>query len=223
MAAKLPRRTMSMAKRAVKLAEGAADLDLVEGAIGNDGNAKIGAFQFAGAWLAAIVGTVIIIGAVAFACQQTQVSPDWSPPGAQSRETPFYQTGDPTDGRMGNANPFPDARTEDPIVLEVTCPDGTIHIATGPEAVDSVCIQGKLAGVPTPTPTRTRTATPTATTPPGSSIGADTVPSGLACEEDELIGYVNDGTPPFALGCVHVDTFCPLGMHVGSMDVCQPD
>lgn len=39
-----------------------------------------------------------------------------------------------------------------------------------------------------------------------AQIGANTVPAGLECEEDEVIGFVQEGTPPYSLGCVHVDS-----------------
>ena len=167
MAAKLPRRTMSMAKRAVKLAEDASEIDAIEAIAGAPTGEKIGAFQFVGAWIAGVGGLVLIIAALGFACNVTTAKPDWSPPGAQSREAvgeAFYREGDPTDGRMGSGrdSPFPNAQQEDPIILEVVCPPGTVHISTGATAADSVCVKGELAGMPA-SPTATATASPTAT------------------------------------------------------------
>lgn len=36
-------------------------------------------------------------------------------------------------------------------------------------------------------------------------IGSSPVPSDLECEEDEVIGYVQEGPTPYDLGCVHVE------------------
>jgi hypothetical protein len=38
-----------------------------------------------------------------------------------------------------------------------------------------------------------------------STIGGTPVPAGLHCEEDEVIAFVQEGTPPYSLGCVHPD------------------
>jgi hypothetical protein len=35
------------------------------------------------------------------------------------------------------------------------------------------------------------------------TIGDGTVPNGLSCEEDEVIGYVPVGTPPYPIRCYH--------------------
>ena len=160
MAAKLPRRTMSMAKRAVKLAEEAADVDAVEAVIGAP-QEKLPIFAGIIAWIAAIIGIVVLMFAATLVCNIAETGEsDFSPPGAQSREREadaFYQEGDPSDGRMGSGNrsPFPDAEQEDPIILEVVCPAGTVHISTGATPKDSLCVVGELAGTSTPTPTPT--------------------------------------------------------------------
>lgn len=39
--------------------------------------------------------------------------------------------------------------------------------------------------------------------PYSAGIGNNTVPDGLHCQEDEVIGYVVTDTPPYQLGCVH--------------------
>lgn len=38
-----------------------------------------------------------------------------------------------------------------------------------------------------------------------ATIGGNAVPDTLHCEEDEVIGFVQSGTPPYALGCIHID------------------
>jgi hypothetical protein len=40
------------------------------------------------------------------------------------------------------------------------------------------------------------------------TIGGERVPSGLRCQEDEVIGFLEDGS---GLGCVHVDTLWRYG------------
>jgi hypothetical protein len=37
-------------------------------------------------------------------------------------------------------------------------------------------------------------------------IGDHDVPSSLRCEEDEVIGFAQTGTPPYELGCIHPDS-----------------
>lgn len=39
----------------------------------------------------------------------------------------------------------------------------------------------------------------------GPSIGANQVPWDLSCQEDEVIAFVQEGEPPYHLGCVHPD------------------
>lgn len=41
---------------------------------------------------------------------------------------------------------------------------------------------------------------------PPATIGSDIV-VGLDCAEDELIGYVQQGQPPYSLGCIHAEEF----------------
>ncbi len=254
MAAKLPRRTMSMAKRAVKLAEDASDVDAVEAVLGAPHAGKAPAFEGMVAWAAAILGIVVLMLAGTLVCSVANTGEsDFSPEGALPHVTggdAFYREGDPADGRMGTGrdSPFPEAQQEDPIILEVVCPPGTVHVATGPDAADSLCVVGQLAGQPTaaptfaptlPEPTPT-TFAPTAAAPTGiapralpdtgqgidqSTIGATLVPFGLHCAEDELIAFDPSGQPTIEglpIGCVHVDTFCPVGQHVGGSDRCEP-
>jgi hypothetical protein len=38
-----------------------------------------------------------------------------------------------------------------------------------------------------------------------STIGGTPVPHDLHCEEDEVIAFVQEGEPPYDLGCVHPD------------------
>jgi len=252
MAAKLPRRTMSMAKRAVKAAEDAADLDVVEGAIGAP-HERPPVFEGMLGWVGAIFGIVMLMLAGTLVCNVANSGdPDFSPPGAQSEQertgSDFYREGDPNDGRMGAGrdSPFPEAEQEDPIILEVVCPPDTVHVSTGSTPADSLCVVGELAGAaPTPTlqvaPTFAPTSAPTVAPLPTdtmpqalpdaghgdqSTIGATLVPFGLHCAEDEIIGFDPNGQRTdggLPLGCIHVDTFCPEGQHVGASDTCEPD
>lgn len=270
--AKLPRRTMSMARRATKLAEDAAGVDAVEAIIGAPHAGKPPIFEGVIAWIAAIAGIVILMFAATLVCKVAETGhPDFSPAGALSREAPeseaFYREGNPNDGRMGSGrSPFPDARQEDPVILEVVCPPDTVHISTGSTPADSLCVVGQLAGTaPTPatvapTPARGVTCSysetfthdvcsdgtfpcdmaavpargctvqlPRALPDAGqgidqSTIGATLVPFGLHCAEDELIGFDPTGQPTIdglPIGCVHVDTLCPAGQHVGASDRCE--
>ena len=36
-------------------------------------------------------------------------------------------------------------------------------------------------------------------------VGTTEVPMDLSCEEDERIGFVQTGTPPYDLGCVQIE------------------
>lgn len=97
-------------------------------------------------------------------------------------------------------SPFPDAQGRPPIILDVACPDGTVQIATGSRPVDTVCIKGRLVepdAEPEPTVSPTIVIVPS-----GATIGDHTVPP-LTCREDELIGMVG---LPGVLACVHIDT-----------------
>jgi hypothetical protein len=41
--------------------------------------------------------------------------------------------------------------------------------------------------------------------PNPSRIGDHNVPSGLRCEEDEVIGIVSNDAPPADVACIHID------------------
>lgn len=61
------------------------------------------------------------------------------------------------------------------------------------------------APIPAPQPAPP-VATPAPPAPTPSKIGGTTVPFGLTCEEDEVIGFDQTTPVPHALGCVHIDT-----------------
>lgn len=154
---KLPRRTMSIAKRGVKAAEDASDLDLVEGAIGNpetDGPDGDGRFTTGQLLLGFALAVVFTFGLL-FVAQAMLDSPDTNYsmlPDGYREETglsPDVDIQPPgsvalVDDDDGSRSPFPDAQSRDPVILEVDCPDGTVQISTGARPVDTVCIRGQL-------------------------------------------------------------------------------
>ena len=250
MAKKLPRRVQSMAKRAGKVVEAAADLDLIEGLIGKEGEGngdgngngegvpgtrkgKLPPFAYMSAWAAA-VGTIIVI---VLAIRLILALPfgggevaDFSPDGAQTRSVALNVANAgvlPSAQRdVGDLrSPFPLPVTDTPIIMAVTCPDGTIQIATGDMVADTVCVRGVLVlDMPAATPTATlAAATPTATpmvtpmaTPyvgvlptTGNGKGetitltiGEYVSGETSCAEDEIYDHVTDA-------CIHIDRIAP--------------
>lgn len=221
-AKKLPRRTMSIAKRGVATAEAAADLDLLGGdeaaeAKANappvSAGAQVGAFT---AVIVALIATIMIVRLImAIPTGGTGGEAPFGVEGALTRATPTapapasMSTGDTGRSTLPSAprSPFPEASQAAPIIMAVDCPDGTIQIATGDMVADTVCIRGVLVadGLPTPTPTA---SVPNVILITGegnrASVGGTDVPNGLTCEEDEVIGFVG---MPDVLVCVHVDSF----------------
>ena len=95
-------------------------------------------------------------------------------------------------------SPFPRSRSQEPIIIEVDCPVGTVEIYTGERASDTVCIEGTLGGQNAPL---VPVATPQIIiidTGDGASIGGQNVPA-LDCTEDEVIAWTGKDT----LGCAH--------------------
>lgn len=190
---KLPRRVKSMANRATKIAEDAADLDLLTGDDdGGEGEGRKVApspFAYAGAWIGGIVvlvALILVVRAVFAIPLPSTGSADFAPSGALTRVTPVYAGLATPFGNGGVASAprsaFPAARQEAPIILSVACPDGTIQIAVGDRVADTVCIPGVLVGN-------------------APSIGGTSVPFALACEEDEVIFWRGIDT----LACLHID------------------
>lgn len=178
--AKLPRRTMSMANRASKIAEAAADLDVMEQLTGDahpGGDVepdspvererrKPGPLDYLWAWAGAIATVLVLVFGIRFAFAipisgesedvkgvdpgafQSDYISEYGYPGVTE---PYYRQGQ---GR----SPFPEPETVDPIIIEVECEPGTVHIATGPDADDSICVKGRLATEPETQPEPTPTA-----------------------------------------------------------------
>lgn len=217
MAKKLPRRVQSMAKRAGKTAENAANLDLLGGDEAAE-DAKVAPFAYAGAWIGGIIALMVIIIAVrvVFAIPLPSTGDaEFAPAGALSRVTPAYAGLATPFGNGGVTSAprstFPAARQEAPIILQVACPDGTIQIAVGDRVADTVCITGVLVG---DAPSETMTGVPVVEpnviliTVEGdrANVGGTDVPNGLQCEEDEVIGFIGI---PDTLVCLHIDSFLP--------------
>lgn len=193
-----------MAKRAAKTAEDAADLDLVEQAIGEEPKGKPGPFDYALAYGAALFAIVLIMAAARLVFAPPSFGGDDVDPDARLAEVERI---------IDRANTFPDPRAvaHDPIVIEVTCPDGSVHVQTGPQPSDSVCVTGSVVEPgqqPEPSPTAepfsqaASTALPAPPTqePEQSTVGGTNVPPGLHCQEDEGIRFYG---VPDTLGCVH--------------------
>lgn len=227
-----PRRTMSMSKKASKLAEDAAGLDLLEEAIGNpetdgpNGGPRFDTLTLVAGWGLAMLSVVAILFTVkaVFPSADTDYAmlPDGyraavGLPGAALASNADGIT--PLEDMIGYADPaasttrgiFPDATTQQPVILEVTCPPGSVEISTGARVVDTVCVRGQLVGqVPA------AASVPVAPTPiiivvpanGGPAIGSTTVPDDLDCQEDEVIGFAG---VPDTLVCVHVDTLPASG------------
>lgn len=190
---KLPRRTMSIAKRGVKVAEDAADLDLVEGAIGNDDD-RFTTQQLLLGFMLAILGTVALMYVATLMFNGPDTDYSMLPDGyreATGLATPAYDDEGQPPGSVVDVgqerSPFPEAQTRDPVILDVDCPDGTVQISTGTRPVDTVCVRGELVesyayNVATPVPivqhvtiivdgaTVTPTPTPTPTMTPEPEV-----------------------------------------------------
>lgn len=218
---KLPRRTMSMAKRASGTAEAAADLDVVENAIGTpeddgpDGAPRFDhALLFMG-WALAVAGivAVLITVKVLFAGVDADFSllPDGYRQEVGLEEEPVDVDAQP-DGATAQVttvdthSPFAEARTSEPIILDVDCPPDTVEISTGPLPVDTVCIRGQLAE---PIAQLTPAAVEVehvhriiVESGDRSTIGGQPIPDGLHCQEDEAIGF---DSVPDTLFCIHAE------------------
>jgi hypothetical protein len=162
MVKKLPRRTMSMAKRANATAEAAADLDLVEDAIGTEEeNAeRFTTSHLALGMFAAFAAIVLLMGGawLLFGSQSTAGDFSMLPDGYRESvglSDPSYQGNGRAALPSAPRSPFPSAQQEIPIILAVTCPDGTVQIATGENVADTLCVRGKLVTGTTPEPTPT--------------------------------------------------------------------
>ena len=158
-----------MAKRAAGLAEEASDLDVIETLTGqadhqtrgeeeqspvapqpNTGQLVLGA-----ACAFAMVIGIMLVAKLLFAAPDTDYS---MLPDGYREEVGLTDTDAPADddalaaiGTDGEADlasaprsPFPKAQTDDPVILEVDCPKGTVQIATGDNAADTVCVRGTL-------------------------------------------------------------------------------
>ncbi len=215
-AKKLPRRTMSMAKKASATAEKAADLDLLENAIGDTATNNFSTAQLivgiGGAVLAVLA--IMLMASVIFGSADTDHS--MLPDGY--REATGLAEPEPTTTVDGDAvtvtadtvtrsnSPFPSPQSRSPIIVEVTCPAGTVEILTGERPADTVCIVGTLgrapapASEPEPTPIVQRIIVINGTD--RSTVGGTDVPDGLHCAEDEAIAF--DGIPD-TLFCVHIE------------------
>lgn len=217
MANKLPRRTMSMAKRAQGTAKAAADLDIVEDAIGSEEeNAeRFSTSQLALGCVGAILGIVVVLFAAAFLFGSPGSDHSMLPDGYREATglAPAYQGNGRSALPSVQRSPFPNAQQEVPIILEVTCPDGTVHIATGERVADTLCVRGVLvedATTPTPDTPDTPETVQIIVVPPASptptlrvsTVGGTNVPDDLHCQEDEGIAF--DGVPD-TLYCVHVE------------------
>jgi hypothetical protein len=203
-----------MAKRANATAEEAAELDLVEDAIGTeeDNAERFTTVHLALGMLGAVV--VLLVGIVAFVTLTGGSDANYSMLPEGYRESVGLTTAYEGNGRSALSSaprsPFPSAQQEAPIILEVDCPADTVHIATGANVADTLCVRGVLVedDASTPTPEKSETirlivVPPTATpTSRASTIGGTTVPDDLDCEEDEGIAF--RGVPD-TLFCVHIE------------------
>lgn len=227
MGKKLPRKTMSMAKRGTAVAEEAAGLDLLEDAIGNpetdgpNGGPRFDMPTLICGWLLAMASVALVLFAVKAVFPSADTNYAMLPEGyAESVGLVTSQSGDGltsqermtyVDPAASVRSPFPEARTQQPVILDVTCPAGNVEISTGPHPVDTVCVRGQLveeippASAVVPTPMAQRIVI--VGSDDGAMIGGTTVPDDLNCFEDEVIGFVGI---PDTLVCVHIDTLQEL-------------
>lgn len=217
---------MSMAKKASATAEAAADLDLVEGAIGtsatrpamNNGQLLLGFALSIVALLAVVLAYQLVFGSVDLdhsalpdgyrESTGLAVDQDVDEGTAALIRAVAIVNADAArepDATVDGRSTFASAKTQEPIILEVACPVGTVQISTGPEPVDTVCVQGQLVGSAPAEPTVQRVII---FGPNAPSIGGTLVPAGLHCQEDEAIAFVGI---PDTLFCVHVDDVATAG------------
>ncbi len=215
---KLPRRVKSMANRAVSTAEAAADLDMLGGDdAANKPRVSVSAQATAFiAVMAAIIAGIMIIRLVASIPVGSNGDAPFGIDGALTRITP---TPAPVLSLGSNSgistlesvprSPFPIADQEVPVIVAVTCPDGTVQIATGDRVADTVCIRGMLISdgvtAPTvePTPTVELTPTPTARVTTLPKAGAfDPRVNDKYCADDSPANYTWQGSIEDGFACV---------------------
>lgn len=150
-AKKLPRRTKSMANRAVKAAKEVADLDMVENAIGpTGGHTNV---QVLLGFVFAIIGIVVFMGAFSLLFGAGDTDYAMLAPGYREEVgLAVPSNGNATLTTNAQGSPFPRAQTDTPIIVEVGCPPGTVRISTGKGAVNTLCVRGQLEGAVPPDP-----------------------------------------------------------------------
>lgn len=179
---KLPRRTVSMSKRMVGQAKGptlgvkstkaeqeeAEQIEEQAQEAEEEQEAGRGA-GYIGAWAVAMLSLIVAVLAVRliFALPLGGGGADFAQEGALSRaveEQPATTTQQDSPSSALRSGPFPEARGEQPIIVDVDCPHGTLEIATGPRSADTVCIRGTLVEAePIEEPTTTPTEGPVTT------------------------------------------------------------
>jgi hypothetical protein len=201
---------MSMAKRASATAEAAADLDMVEDAIGTE---EENAERFTTTHLLiGMLGAVLLllVGIVAFAALAGGSDTNYSmlPDGyrASTGLDPAYQGNGRSALTSAPRSPFPSAQQAEPIILEVTCPSDTVHIATGENVADTLCVRGVLVEDANATPTPETVQIIVEPPAPTASLCAPP-----AFYSEALTHCVNpDDSLPCADGHVNVDGRCAL-------------
>ena len=182
MTKKLPRRTVSMSKRASAVAEEAADLDLVEEVIGTEDERPRDYKTVLAGFGMAIAFLLITIALIRIVFPAVNVNHSMLPEGyqesvglitdTQAPAMPVVGGGATTPSvQRGSTSPFPDPVGEMPIILAVDCPVGSVEIATGAYAADTVCVRGIVvddAPASQPVPTAPAQPVPTASSPPSS-------------------------------------------------------
>ncbi len=191
-----------------------------EGEVGNGFKATPTPLAYVGGF----VGGILVLGAVILAFRLLFAIPlgstgdvDFSPAGALTRTTPVT-----SGGYAGSSStlpsvlrsPFPVPQTDTPIILAVTCPAGTVQIATGDRVADTLCVRGVLVTghdpAPTPTVAVTPTATPYVSALPAAGLGGDTITLTIGnyvsgetpCAEDAIFDHVT-------VECIHIDRIAP--------------
>lgn len=210
---KLPRKTMSMAKKGVAGTRADTGTGMPVPIVPN-GTVLLGAGL-------ALLVLVLVIGMARLIFPTANTDHSMLPAGyraatgldASDTRGDVLPTGTPQmqgDGR--SKSPFPTPRGQEPIIVEVDCPAGTVQILTGDAPADTVCIRGQLADDDAP-------ATPRAQRiiiDDGASIGGIDVPP-LECAENEVIHWMDEDTD--ALGCVPVGVLAMVGASIGGTTV----